>query len=532
MPQVGSSQKLPNKWEKRELLREKGQFWTPSWVAKAMVSYVLQSGTKELFDPAAGRGAFLHALEELGATETGVRFYGTDIDPQLLADPTFKRPYCEVEIRDFIIDPPIRLFRAIVANPPYIRHHRLSHGIKRKLQEISHKNIGLGIDGRAGVHVFFLMQALSLLAPEGRLSFIMPADTCEGVFAHRLWRWIANKYCLEAVISFEPDATPFPNVDTNALVFMIKNSDPVPEISWVRCKKGNAIDILAFTQSRFLRTNFPTLDIERRSLDEALNTGLSRASCKIRSRFTLSHFAHVMRGIATGANDYFCLTTEKAKEIGIPNSMLKRTIGRTRDVQGDTLKKGDLESLDNSGRPTLLFSPDGRSMEEFPPSVREYLKLGQQLGINRRALIKTRNPWYKMEIREVPPFLFAYLGRRSSRFIRNEAGAVPLTGFLCVYPHSHFANKAEEVWKIRSARETLKNLHLVAKSYGSGALKVEPRNLERLPIPEHLCSELSDAYARVDRRRQLFLLESPSIYGNEGKRQTKLQSAKKRESSR
>lgn len=38
-----------------------------------------------------------------------------------------------------------------------------------------------------------------------------------------------------------------------------------------------------------------------------------------------------------------------------------------------------------------------------------------------------------MEQREVPPILFAYLGRRNTRFILNEAGILPLTGFLCVY---------------------------------------------------------------------------------------------------
>ena len=34
--------------------------------------------------------------------------------------------------------------------------------------------------------------------------------------------------------------------------------------------------------------------------------------------------------------------------------------------------------------------------------------------------------------------------------------------------------------------DTIKNLFLVGKSYGSGAIKVEPRNLEKLGIPEEL----------------------------------------------
>ena len=49
--------------------------------------------------------------------------------------------------------------------------------------------------------------------------------------------------------------------------------------------------------------------------------------------------------------------------------------------------------------------------------------------MDKKTLISTRNPWYNMEKRENPEFLFAYLGRRNTRFIRNEAGVVPLTGF-------------------------------------------------------------------------------------------------------
>jgi len=37
-----SHQKLPSNWDEREVLRDKGQFWTPSWVAEAMVSYVFR----------------------------------------------------------------------------------------------------------------------------------------------------------------------------------------------------------------------------------------------------------------------------------------------------------------------------------------------------------------------------------------------------------------------------------------------------------------------------------------------------------
>ena len=108
------------------------------------------------------------------------------------------------------------------------------------------------------------------------------------------------------------------------------------------------------------------------------------------------------------------------------------------------------------------------------------------MGLPEKPLISQRRPWYKMESRVVPPILFAYLGRRDSRFIRNYAGVIPLTCFLCVYPLHGNKEFVDGLWSVLNDPETVANLPLIGKSYGSGAVKVEPRALERLQMPQHL----------------------------------------------
>jgi len=82
-------QKLPTNWHEREKLRNKGQFWTPEWVAQPMIEYVSKEANL-IFDPAVGRGAFYDALLKSDrATET--HFYGTDIDPAVLSDDIYKQ---------------------------------------------------------------------------------------------------------------------------------------------------------------------------------------------------------------------------------------------------------------------------------------------------------------------------------------------------------------------------------------------------------------------------------------------------------
>ncbi len=190
-------QKLPTNWDQKEKLRDKGQFWTPDWIADAMVAYVAR-GADVVFDPGVGKGAFYTALKKFAPKK---KFFGTDIDPEIIAEARQEGIFgndADLEIRDFILNPPKKLFKAIVANPPYMRHHRLSPELKNHLRKMSLLNLGDTLDGRAGLHIYFLIQALSLLDKGGRLAFIMPADTCEGVFSKKLWSWISKSFVLMA----------------------------------------------------------------------------------------------------------------------------------------------------------------------------------------------------------------------------------------------------------------------------------------------------------------------------------------------
>jgi len=73
-------QKLPKGKIQRESLREKGQFWTPDWVARSMIKYVVMD-TKTIFDPAVGGGAFFQAAYDIDKT---IMRTGMDNDSAIL----------------------------------------------------------------------------------------------------------------------------------------------------------------------------------------------------------------------------------------------------------------------------------------------------------------------------------------------------------------------------------------------------------------------------------------------------------------
>ncbi len=489
VPPAPPRPRLPASGPERERLRATGQFWTPAWVAEAMATYVLAAGATRAFDPAVGDGAFFRALRAV-ARGRALDLAGREVDPAVLAAAEAagvpRADLAAVELKDFVLDPPGPL-EAVVANPPYLRHHRIPPGVKHDLGAFGRSVLGRSLDARTGLHVFFLLRTLTLLVEGGRLAFIVPADTVEGLGSGPLWAWVSVRFALDAVVTFAPEATPFPGVDTNAVVLLVRRASPARTVRWARCMRAGTPDLGAWIRAGF-RDAGGDLDVHERDLEEALATGLSRPPPTAPpTRYVLGDYARVVRGIATGDNAFFFLTRAGARALGIPEAYLRPAIGRTRDLPGErkAVTAGTLDALDAAGRPTLLLSLDGRPVEALPPPVRAWLEEGVRRGVPERPLVAaTRRPWYRMEVREPPPLLFAYLGRRHARFVRNEAGVVPLTGFLCVYPHASDPASLGALWRVLAHPATEANLARVGKSYGKGAIKVEPRALERLPLPD------------------------------------------------
>ncbi len=508
-------QVLPSTGPQREALREKGQFWTPPWLAKVMAYWVTEKRPVTIFDPAVGPGTFFSAAREVGYTGLfdGFELHETALEGSTKLGLT-KTDLERIVIGDFISKDFRQAFPGIISNPPYIRHHRLNEERKAELRILAERVLGFALDGRVGLHVFFLLKCLEHLSPLGRLAFLLPADVCEGVSSKALWNRICALYRLEAVLTFDESAAPFPTVDTNAMVFLISRNTPGSHFKWLRVTERNGAAILsALGKADGGQDTNHSVICHDRTISDVVATGFSRPPRSDGSQgIPLSHFARIVRGIATGANEFFFLTREQRESLSLDSRFFIRAVGRTRDCRSDVLSTETLEQLDRENRPTFLLSLDNTPKERLPQSLQRYLESGERSKHNERALIQTRRPWYKMEQRTPPPLLFAYLGRRDCRFILNKAGVVPLTGFLCVYPHDTSREATERLWRALNHPETIANLAFAGKSYGGGAVKVEPRQLDTLEIPLSVLKETGLEYPSMTTERML--LENQAKYGS------------------
>lgn len=86
----------------------------------------------------------------------------------------------------------------------------------------------------------FSLERLTLL-PGGHCyiapTFAESHDFCSGRYGNGLPHQSLICGC---VIAFSADATPFPGVDTNALVFCLRNESPAKHFDWVKCQRQNS----------------------------------------------------------------------------------------------------------------------------------------------------------------------------------------------------------------------------------------------------------------------------------------------------
>lgn len=473
-------------------LQRKGQFWTPEWVARAMAAYAVHPHCNRVFDPAVGAGALLIAAKRIHGNDN-LQVAGIEFHPEVLYLAR-KEGLSDTDMRgihtgDYLTQGGLVPQEAILCNPPYLRHHKISDTVKTVVRSNLEHWLGAKLDGRLGLHGYFLLRSLQQLRLGGRLAYITSADLYEGKSAKAMWAAIRYRFCIDGIIVFESDATPFPGVDTNPVICLISAEEPETTYTYVRVlKSGSRLleRVSAHIKEADGLVGNGELKIEKRSLDQSLDFGLARPRVMADGKTVpLGKLIRCVRGIATGANDFFLLTEEELTRRELPKKFFVRAVGRTRDVLSEEISGEVLEELEQRGRSTWLLNLRGSYEQDLPASVLEYLKEGEKRGLPARPLISQRRSWYWIEHREPAPFLFAYLGRRNVRFLRNRDRIQALTGFLYVYPQPAYSSPSvvNALWECMRKPEFLKHLELVAKTYGGGALKVEPRALERTPIP-------------------------------------------------
>lgn len=464
-----------------------GQFFTPYSVACFMSQWLTEVSASEpqILDPCAGLGVFERALSATCPDfASNARFTLWEKDADLAQDlaAVCKRLSIQHSItsKDFLDEHAwSAAYDAIIANPPYYKHHYVEN--KEDIRAAISSKVGAPFSVQTNIYCWFLIKALSMLKPGGRLAFIIPTEFLNANYGRDVKKHLLETGFLRSIISVCYKSRTFDDAITTACVLLAERAHESSRgIRFYRADSSDQLgDLTEFLASaECIEYEASDLDVERkwRSYFPG-NRAVDTESSNLVPFFTYGRFS---RGIATGANAFFAMRPSTAAAQGLPAESLIPCLSKARQAPGKIFTQHDFEALLQSDKPVYLF--DGEAATD--KAVGRYIGSGEAAGFQHRHLTRMRNPWYALEKRSVSKIWVGVFGRAGIRFVWNESNCVSLTCFHLFQPSRSGESCLPFLFLYLNSSIGRDFLELEKREYGGGLEKYEPNDINKALVPD------------------------------------------------
>jgi len=520
----------------QEARRRLGQFRTPMYVAEFMADWAVQQGDDRVLDPGIGAGVLTAAMYEAKHANDGdvhvddmwgvdlselavvmssaaLKLANGDGSPNFIQD-DFIDTVAEGQSQRLDQQNPHALPKmdAVVSNPPYSRSHELSSEAKSRINRIAEAESGMQISQKAPMYHYFFVHAAQFLDDGGRMAFVTPARFLETNYGITLRTFLLDHFDIHGMVLLDSDIPVFENADTDpCITFLEKNEGGESDCTttFVQADEWPGAEPLFEAVSGDVKgeTSYGFVNqVAQREVVAEFNWTEYVDPESVDAIPGLKPFreiAGIKRGIATGKNDYFCLTQEEVDDWGLDEEYLVPLIRRTQGVSDYDLQEHDdwRQWLQDGDEAWLLycFNEDGEPITDIDdPALENYLEHGEEVGAADSYLAQNRSPWYVVDQRDSASILVTYMSKDGFRFIHNKAGVVSLNNL-----HNVFLDGYED-WEVEALLAYLNSsvANEIAKrsgrTYSRGLHKIEPDELKDIPVvdPEDLSTAEAMALSR------------------------------------
>lgn len=459
--------------------RQLGQVATPEPIAALMAKWVISARPRSVLDPAAGLGGLLAACRELDrqAALVGVE---RDIETLQVAKATAPRG-TKLILADYLKSD-VGLFDGIIANPPYVKAHRLDYSESdwRYFEE----RFGTPLDRLTNLYALFLLKIWEDLAPRGRAAAILPAEFLNANFGEEIKERLVRAIRPVTLVVFAPSVNLFADALTTSAIVFLEKGLPARAPAWVK-RVDSLEDAVGFVaklcSGGTVRPGDGCLELATlNSCDKWLNLLFNREAPHDSTAFPkrVGEYFDCRRGIATGANDYFCLSPSALRKHGLTERHVEPCVTKASDAAGLVFSHAKFDALVARDRRCFLLNPSRNG-----PNLARYLESGQRCGIPKRHLPSHRPVWYLPENRAVADVWVAVFSRESAKFILNASGAKNLTCFHGLYAKPGCETLPPLMTLFLNSSGGRHAFSQVNRFYGDGLNKLEPKDVEDMPCP-------------------------------------------------
>jgi hypothetical protein len=451
--------------------RARGATYTPLAIVEAMVAWAAsRGGAARVVDPGAGSGRF---LVRAGRHLPDAELWGVELDPvaallaraHLAAAGLARR--ARVVVGDYreVALPGHDGRTLYIGNPPYIRHHLIPKRWKAWLVRTATAR-ALTASQLAGLHAYFFLATVEKARPGDYGAFITAAEWLDVNYGRLIRELVAGALGGRSIHVVEPETAPFPDARTTAAITCFEIGARPRSIRLRRVPAGEPLGNL--------ETGRP---VRRERLVAAGRwTPLLHRGRRTGEGFVeLGELCRVHRGQVTGANRVWIARPDSPS---LPASVLFPAVTRARELFVANGRLTDAATLRRViDLPVNLdsFAPEERRL------IDRFLEWARRLGAHLGYIARTRRAWWSVGLREPAPILATYMARRPPGFVRNVADARHINIAHGIYPREAMT----EAWLTALTRYLSTSVSLRdGRTYAGGLTKFEPREMERLLVPE------------------------------------------------
>ncbi len=399
----------------------------------------MQRASDHVLDPSCDTGillerasAWMHWLapprEPLPGSLTGIKFNcdATDsVSERVPHAEIICNNYLALEYND------LRLFDAIIGNPPYTRAETIGFLDEDNVRQLSmfsadpgleepekirliSQNLSAMLSSRSGLHAYFLIHSAGFLREGGRLAFILPNGWLDVAYGMELKQYLLDHFRIVAIVESAVERW-FEEAWINTCVLVLEKCSNLPRrqgnlVHLARLKKPLE-QILPYSSTsphhflaveRLVNDLLPgrptvTDDADVHVREQQTLKPESKWGMALRSPMVFRHhrdhlnlvplktWAQVQRGYTTGANEFFYLTDKVIKEWSIEKRFRRPLLKSLRGIDRLRISASDTHAE------VLLVPPDA---DLHDTAVSRYIQWGEEQGFHLRQTCANRTPWY------------------------------------------------------------------------------------------------------------------------------------------
>lgn len=468
----------------------RGGYYTPEPICEFMTDWILRGKPQTILEPSCGDGNFLAAIAAHSSSASmRVRVVGVEVN----ADEADKaRARCagsgnriNVVNQDFFAWAASQLdkgkeYNAVIGNPPFIRYQNFPPE-QRDLALDLMRDVGLNPNKLTNIWVPFVVAAARLLAPTGRMAFVLPAELLQVGYAAELRKHLIDEFHRITMVTFRKLV--FPEIQQEVVLLLAEKCPESGEEGLRVLELENGSELADLEGHISADTPLKPIDHTR---DKWTQYFLESDDILLLRRFhnhpelrTLGEILSVDVGIVTGRNKFFVLTEEDVGTRKLDRFVIP-LVGRSTHLKGIQFDQNDWEaSLSaNAAGHLLLVGSDEVSQSS---ALQAYIAKGEDEGIHTGYKCRIRKPWYTVPgVRESDGFMLRQV-HKYPKLVMNASGAV-CTDTI----HRTQMLNGEDPDKVTAAflnSLTFAFAETMGRSYGGGVLELEPREAEGLPLP-------------------------------------------------